>query len=272
MSQVAFLLFSLLSQNVTFVSVLTLDFTGSGKRETLFSTGVRFYLWHFVLNLVINNISLGQPRVHRRDKKVGPTTCLWAQERLLLLAPRADEEDHSLALEGWHIIGFAVFSEVGSEAREEEFALLLEDDGPSAEEDISFHFVSFFEELDSVLELEVVIVVIGLRTETDLLHLLLFLVRLRFLLLFLLSVKELLVVNDAADRRSSSRSDLDEIKVLLICNSHCLLIGVDTGLYIFANEAHLLDTADFVVDTMRVLFNNSTTAWSLRDSCYMFNF
>jgi hypothetical protein len=59
---------------------------------------------------------------------------------------------------------------------------------------------------------------------------------------------------------------------LLICNSHCLLIGVDTGLYIIANEAHLLDTADFVVNTMRVLFNNSTTAWSLRDSCYMFNF
>ena len=51
MGQVAFLLFSLLRQNVTFVSVLTLDFTGSGKRETLFSTGVRFYLWHYVLNL-----------------------------------------------------------------------------------------------------------------------------------------------------------------------------------------------------------------------------
>ena len=54
MSEVAFLFFSLLRQNVTFVSVLTLDFTGSGKRETLFCTGVRFYLWHFVLNLVIN--------------------------------------------------------------------------------------------------------------------------------------------------------------------------------------------------------------------------
>ena len=37
MSQVAFLLFSLLRENVTFVSVLTLDFTGSGKRETLFA-------------------------------------------------------------------------------------------------------------------------------------------------------------------------------------------------------------------------------------------
>ena len=62
MSQVAFLLFSLLRQNVTFVSVLTLDFTGSGKRETLFCTGVRFYLWHFVIKyLIVNNSSDRQP-------------------------------------------------------------------------------------------------------------------------------------------------------------------------------------------------------------------
>ena len=45
--QVAFLFFSLLRQNVTFVSVLTLDFTRSGKRKTLFSTGISLYLWHF---------------------------------------------------------------------------------------------------------------------------------------------------------------------------------------------------------------------------------
>ena len=54
MGQVAFLLFSLLRQNVTLVSVLTLDFTGSGKRETLFCTGVRFYLWHFKNCLIVN--------------------------------------------------------------------------------------------------------------------------------------------------------------------------------------------------------------------------
>ena len=51
MSQVAFLLFSLLRQNVTFVSVLTLNFTGSGKREALFGTGISLYLWHFVINI-----------------------------------------------------------------------------------------------------------------------------------------------------------------------------------------------------------------------------
>jgi hypothetical protein len=58
---------------------------------------------------------------------------------------------------------------------------------------------------------------------------------------------------------------------LLVSNLHSLLKRVDALFYIIADKAHLLDTADFIVDTMRVLFNNSTTAWSLRDSCYSFS-
>ena len=78
MGQVAFLLFSLLRQNVTFVSVLTLDFTGSGKRETLFSTGVRFYLWHFVINcLIVNTTSDRQPGAHGAEVKVGLRTVVY---------------------------------------------------------------------------------------------------------------------------------------------------------------------------------------------------
>jgi len=46
--QVAFLFFSLLGKDVTFVRMLTFDFTRSGKREALFGTGISFYLWHFV--------------------------------------------------------------------------------------------------------------------------------------------------------------------------------------------------------------------------------
>jgi hypothetical protein len=57
---------------------------------------------------------------------------------------------------------------------------------------------------------------------------------------------------------------------LFVCDSHSLLERVDTRFYIFANEAYLLDTADFIVDTMRVLFDNTTTAWSWRNSCYSF--
>ncbi len=190
---------------------------------------------------------------------------------LLFLALGADEEDHSLALEGRHVIGFAILGEVSRKTREKEFALFLEDDGASAEEDIRFDFVAFLEELDGVLELEVVVVVIGLRAESDLLDLLLFLVSLGFFLLFLLVVEELLVVDDAAHGWCGSRRDLDEIQILLIGHSQGLLEGVDTLLYVVANQANLLDSADFIVDTMRVLFDNSTTAWSRRNSCYSFS-
>ena len=191
---------------------------------------------------------------------------------LPLVTLGADEHDHSFAFEVRHIVGFTEIGKVGSKTCEEQFALLFEHDGASAEEDVGFDFVAFLKELLSVFELEVVVMIVGLRTETNLLHLLLFLVSLSFFLFLFLRVQELLVVNDAADRRRSRRSDLDEVEVLLIGNMHCLLEGVDAGLYIVANKAHLEDTADFVIDTMRVFFDNTTATRSGSNSCYCFNF
>ena len=190
----------------------------------------------------------------------------------LLLALGADIEYHSFALKIRHIVRLAILSEVSGETCEEQLALFLEDDRASAEEDIGFNLVAFFQELDGMLEFEVVIVVIGLRTESDLLHLLLFLVGLSLFLLFLLCVEEFLVVNHPADRRVSGRSYLDEIKILLIRYFHSLLKRVDALLYVVADEANLCDAANLVIDTMRVFFNNTTTAWSGSNSCYMFNY
>lgn len=48
MLQVSLLLFGLLRQNMTVISVLSLDFTRSGKNKSFFSTGVRFDLWHLL--------------------------------------------------------------------------------------------------------------------------------------------------------------------------------------------------------------------------------
>jgi len=42
--------------------VFTLDFTGSGKREALFCTGVRFYLWHFKNCLIVNKYAVSGSR------------------------------------------------------------------------------------------------------------------------------------------------------------------------------------------------------------------
>ena len=46
MSQISLLLFGLFGENVALVSVFSLDFSRSGKRETLFRTGVGLHLWH----------------------------------------------------------------------------------------------------------------------------------------------------------------------------------------------------------------------------------
>jgi len=52
--QISLLLFGLLRQNVTFVRMLPLDFSCSGKGEPLFGTGISLHFWHFaVLELMI---------------------------------------------------------------------------------------------------------------------------------------------------------------------------------------------------------------------------
>ena len=56
-AKVSFLLCSLFSQNMTVESVLSLDFTCSGKSESFFGTGVSFNFWHFVNYLIINVIA-----------------------------------------------------------------------------------------------------------------------------------------------------------------------------------------------------------------------
>ena len=50
-AEISLLLFRLLRQNVTVESMLSLDFTRSGKSKSFFGTGVRLDLWHLVLLL-----------------------------------------------------------------------------------------------------------------------------------------------------------------------------------------------------------------------------
>ena len=191
--------------------------------------------------------------------------------RLPLCALWTNEHDHSFTLEVWHILRLTKLLQVRSKSRQEQFTLLFEDDRTSAEEDIGLHFVAFLEEFLGMLKLEVIIMIIGLRSKTNLFNFLLFLVGFRLFLLFLLRVEELLVVDNTTNRRVGSRRNLDEVKILLIGYVHSLLKGVNTLLYIIAYEAHLQDTADFIIDTMRVFFDNTTATRSLRNSCYFKN-
>ena len=49
--EVTLLLLSLLSQNVTVVSMTSFDLTRSSESETLLSTRISLYFWHFLLLL-----------------------------------------------------------------------------------------------------------------------------------------------------------------------------------------------------------------------------
>ena len=54
--EISLLLLRLLRQNVTVISVLTLDLACSSKRETLLCSGLSFNFWHFFVCLIINNV------------------------------------------------------------------------------------------------------------------------------------------------------------------------------------------------------------------------
>lgn len=54
--KISFLLLGLLCENVAMISVFSLDFPRSGKRKTLFGTGVGFLLCHLFKLLIVNNI------------------------------------------------------------------------------------------------------------------------------------------------------------------------------------------------------------------------
>ena len=183
---------------------------------------------------------------------------------------RAEVEYHPLALEVRYIVGFAVFGAVGSKARQQEFSLFLEDDGASAEEDVGFDFIALLEELDGMFELEVVVMVVRLRSEPDFLNFLLLGVCLGLFLLFLLGVQEFLVIYDTANRGGGRRRYLNEVEVLLVRNMHSLLKRVDALFYVVADKAYLGHTTNLVVNTVWVFFNNATASRSGSNSCYCF--
>ena len=87
----------------------------------------------------------------------------------------------------------------------------------AAETHGELHLVAGFEKLPCGACLEVQVVVVGLRSELDLLDLHHALLALGLALLLLLLVLELAIVEDLADRRASFRVDLHQIEPLLAC-------------------------------------------------------
>ena len=99
---------------------------------------------------------------------------------------RREDHVHLLAVELRHHLHLGELFEVRGKAQQQDFSLLLEHDRTTAEKDVGFDLGTLLEEVLGVLQLEVVVVVVGLRSEANLLDRDLRLVGLQLLCLFLL--------------------------------------------------------------------------------------
>ena len=114
---------------------------------------------------------------------------------------RGQHDNHAFTFKNRHLFHFTVIFEIVGKTQQQYLTLLFEKDRPAFEKDVCFYFCPFFEESFCMFELEVIIVVVGLRSETYLLDN--NLCRFSFLLFkaFFLLVEKLLVIDDAANGR-----------------------------------------------------------------------
>ena len=173
--------------------------------------------------------------------------------KLQLFLDGVDDDEHALAFQLGHLFEFAVLFDGLREFEEDEFALVLIDDGSSLEEDADLHLAALFQEADGVVGLELEVVVVGLGAHADLLDDDFDRLGLLFLLLTLLLVKELLVVHHLADGRSGLRGDLHQIEVHTFGYSEGLAQRNDVRLQVVAHDANGRGCDEFV-DFMRGLF------------------
>lgn len=158
---------------------------------------------------------------------------------------------HALTFEHRHGFHFTIVLEVVGETQQEHFALFLEEDATSAEEDISLDLVAFAEEAFGVFELEVVIVIVGLGTETDLFDFHLHLFGFQLLLSLLLLVEEFRVVDQSTNGRLRIGADLDEIDSFLLRESKSIA-GRHYGAFgIVLHNTHFAHTNLFVYAILR---------------------
>ena len=148
----------------------------------------------------------------------------------LLFLDRCDHHRHPLSLKGRHVLGPAIFLKLNRETQQLLFPLFGEHDGAATEEYGCLDFRAFLQELLRMLELELEVVLVGVRPEADLLDDNLGGVLLHLLGLLPLLVEVFLVVKDLADRRICLRAYLYKIEFKLVRHLQGLGDRVDTRL------------------------------------------
>ena len=126
--------------------------------------------------------------------------------------------------------------------------ILLEQDRPALEKHVGFYLRTLFQEFFGMVQFEIEIMIIRLRTEPDFLYYDLGLLCFKLLLLFTLLIKELTVIGNLTNRWICTGRDLYEIESepfrnlqgLLQANNSCVF-------YIFPNNTNNTGT-NLIID------------------------
>ena len=110
-----------------------------------------------------------------------------------------------------------------------------------------------------MLQLELEVVIVGVRTETDLLDHHFLRLRLHFPCFLLLLVLKFRVVDHTANRRVRCWRNLYQVKVLLVCDSLSISGLVYSLLYIVSNQSYLAGSY-LIIDFVRLLH---LSAWDV---------
>lgn len=175
-----------------------------------------------------------------------------------------------------------MFVEFFEQTQEQQLTSLFEHDRPAAEVDIGFDLVAFFQEFLGMAQLEVEIVIVGIRCKADLFYDSFDGLGLDVLLAAFLFVDELVELDDLADRRFGFRRDLHQVEAQVLRPVAYLVSGIDTRFYLFTcNSRNVfevvsyqpdLGNADRVIRSELIAEIGFYVLWTSFSSCQCFLF
>ena len=83
---------------------------------------------------------------------------------------RRELDCHSLSFQNRHLVYLRIVFQIIGKTEQQHFTLLFEQDGTSFKEYVGLHLVTIFQKAFSMLQLEVIVMVICLRSKTYFLH------------------------------------------------------------------------------------------------------
>lgn len=219
-------------KDMTFISVLALNFARSRQLEALFCSAVGFYFWHSVIFLVL----------------------------LTFGGFRRKYDTHPLAFQLRKLIDLAVVLELLREFQQQNLSAFLEYNRPPDEVDIGLHLCPIFQKIYRMLEFKVEIMIVGIWPEPDFFHHRFLSLGFYLLLLFLLFVFEFGIVNHLTNRRIGIRRNLDKIETQVLCDLNSIAYRVNADGDIFTYHTHLSGIYS-IIDTVRFLYATPIPIW-----------